>query len=59
MHEGLIIISKGTAKKPDQFVFCNRPARKLMTGFVSKLEGIFSRQKARDKQKDILTQPVF
>ena len=55
MHEGLIIISKETARKPAQFVFCNRPARKLMSGFVSKLEGIFSRQKARDKQRDILT----
>ena len=38
MHEGLLILSHETSDQPNQFLFCNKPAQKLITTFLGPIE---------------------
>ena len=38
MHEGLLILSLATCLEPNNFIYCNKSAQKLITTFVGPIE---------------------
>ena len=59
MHEGLIILSKQTLSKPSEFLYCNRPAQKLIDTYLKKTNVFWTYDKKRDKQRRIMTNRAF
>ena len=54
MHEGLLILSQKTPKTPPSFMFCNRPAQKIIRRFLGSIDGCHDEEKAREAQIEIM-----
>ena len=54
MHEGLLILSDATDKDPQQFMFCNRPAQKLIRRYLGSIDDCHDAEKALYTQTRII-----
>ena len=59
MHEGLLILSQATDRAPQQFMFCNKPAQKLIKRYLGPIDACHNDKNGRDVQAEIMTKQSF
>jgi len=59
MHEGILILSQSTRTVPARFLFCNFPARKLISTFLGNFDCCKTDQQAFARQREILLANEF